>query len=113
MSDRLAAIRSRTLAAERGLPYVELGRIALAPQAIRSAPFEVLEHLQAVPFAAEGRELHVAFAEPTPERVAELERVTGRTVLSALATADEIGAILDVRRWPGGGTHVALEWRPR
>jgi type IV pilus assembly protein PilB len=95
MSDRLAAIRSRTLAAERGLPYVELGRIALAPQAVRSAPFEVLEHLQAVPFAAEGRELHVAFAEPTPERVAELERVTGRTVLSALATADEIGAILD------------------
>ena len=27
--------------------------------------------------------------------------------------AEHIGAILDVRRWPGGGTHVALEWRPR
>jgi signal transduction histidine kinase len=25
--------------------------------------------------------------------------------------ADAIGAILDVRRWPTGGTHVALEWR--
>ena len=25
--------------------------------------------------------------------------------------AEAIGAILDVRRWPGGGTHVALEWR--
>jgi signal transduction histidine kinase len=27
--------------------------------------------------------------------------------------AQQIGAILDVRRWPSGGTHVALEWRPR
>ncbi len=26
--------------------------------------------------------------------------------------ADQIGAILDIRRWPAGGTHVALEWRP-
>ncbi len=27
--------------------------------------------------------------------------------------AQQIGALLDVRRWPAGGTHVALEWRPR
>jgi signal transduction histidine kinase len=27
--------------------------------------------------------------------------------------AEQIGALLDIRRWPGGGTHVALEWRPR
>jgi signal transduction histidine kinase len=27
--------------------------------------------------------------------------------------AEQIGALLDVRRWPGGGTHVALEWKPR
>jgi signal transduction histidine kinase len=27
--------------------------------------------------------------------------------------AEQIGAILDVRRWPTGGTHVGLEWRPR
>jgi signal transduction histidine kinase len=25
--------------------------------------------------------------------------------------AEQIGALLDVRRWPSGGTHVALEWR--
>jgi signal transduction histidine kinase len=25
--------------------------------------------------------------------------------------AEQIGALLDVRRWPGGGTHVTLEWR--
>ncbi|MGH2455630.1 MAG: sensor histidine kinase, partial [Candidatus Limnocylindria bacterium] len=27
--------------------------------------------------------------------------------------AQQIGALLDIRRWPGGGTHVALEWRPQ
>ena len=27
--------------------------------------------------------------------------------------AEAIGAILDIRKWPNGGTHVALEWRPR
>jgi signal transduction histidine kinase len=27
--------------------------------------------------------------------------------------AEQIGGLLDVRRWPGGGTHVGLEWRPR
>ena len=38
---------------------------------------------------------------------------TGRFGLLNMAQrAEQIGAILDVRRWPGGGTHVALEWRP-
>ena len=27
--------------------------------------------------------------------------------------AQQIGALLDVRRWPTGGTHVRLEWRPQ
>jgi signal transduction histidine kinase len=27
--------------------------------------------------------------------------------------AEQIGALLDVRRWPAGGTHVALDWRSR
>jgi signal transduction histidine kinase len=26
--------------------------------------------------------------------------------------AEAIGAILEIRQWPAGGTHVALEWRP-
>lgn len=26
--------------------------------------------------------------------------------------AEQVGALLDVRRWPAGGTRVALEWRP-
>ncbi len=34
-------------------------------------------------------------------------------LLNMAQRAEQIGAILDVKRWPGGGTHVALEWRPR
>jgi signal transduction histidine kinase len=44
----------------------------------------------------------------------ETAEQTGRFGLLNMAQrAEQIGAILDVRRWPGGGTHVALEWRPR
>lgn len=34
-------------------------------------------------------------------------------LLNMQQRADQIGAILDIRRWPSGGTHVALDWRPR
>lgn len=34
-------------------------------------------------------------------------------LLNMAQRAEQIGAILDVKRWPTGGTHVALEWRPR
>ena len=44
----------------------------------------------------------------------ETAEKTGRFGLLNMAQrAEQIGAILDVKRWPGGGTHVALEWRPR
>jgi signal transduction histidine kinase len=32
-------------------------------------------------------------------------------LLNMQQRAEAIGAILDIRRWPTGGTHVALEWR--
>lgn len=32
-------------------------------------------------------------------------------LLNMQQRAEAIGAILDVRRWPGGGTHVKLDWR--
>ncbi len=34
-------------------------------------------------------------------------------LLNMAQRAEQIGAILDIKRWPTGGTHVALEWRPR
>lgn len=34
-------------------------------------------------------------------------------LLNMQQRAEQIGALLDVRRWPSGGTRVALEWRPQ
>jgi signal transduction histidine kinase len=34
-------------------------------------------------------------------------------LLNMQQRAEAIGAILDIRRWPSGGTHVQLEWRAR
>ncbi|HEU0237521.1 MAG TPA: ATP-binding protein [Candidatus Limnocylindrales bacterium] len=49
-----------------------------------------------------------------PEGAGDAAEKAGRFGLLNMAQrAEQIGAILDVRRWPGGGTHVALEWRPR
>jgi signal transduction histidine kinase len=48
-----------------------------------------------------------------PEAGAEAEREGRFGLLNMQQRAEQIGAILDIRRWPSGGTHVALEWRPR
>jgi signal transduction histidine kinase len=41
----------------------------------------------------------------------EAERSGHLGLLNMQQRAEAIGAILEVRRWPTGGTHVALEWR--
>jgi len=48
-----------------------------------------------------------------PDAGAVAERGGHFGLLNMQQRAEAIGAILDVRRWPGGGTHVALEWRAR
>ena len=47
----------------------------------------------------------------TPDAGETAEREGHFGLLNMQQRAEQIGAILDVRRWPGGGTHVALEWR--
>ena len=47
------------------------------------------------------------------EAPAEAERAGRFGLLNMAQRAEQIGAILDIKRWPTGGTHVALEWRPR
>ncbi|MBA2381741.1 MAG: hypothetical protein H0V73_06490 [Chloroflexi bacterium] len=42
----------------------------------------------------------------------DAERAGRFGLLNMAQRAEQIGAILDVKRWPSGGTHVALEWRP-
>ena len=49
----------------------------------------------------------------TDQAPADAERAGRFGLLNMAQRAEQIGAILDVKRWPTGGTHVALEWRPR
>ncbi len=48
-----------------------------------------------------------------PDAGAAAERGEHFGLLNMQQRAEQIGAILDIRRWPSGGTHVALEWRQR
>jgi type IV pilus assembly protein PilB len=109
MSERLAEIRARALADELKVPYVELGRRALDPEAVRLAPLEVLERLIALPYSLDGDVLSVAMAAPTPQAVAELERITGMSVVVALARADEVNGLLHEIALGGGLRQDALE----
>jgi signal transduction histidine kinase len=49
----------------------------------------------------------------TPDAGVRAEREGHFGLLNMQQRAEGIGAILDVRRWPAGGTHVQLEWRAR
>ena len=49
----------------------------------------------------------------TPDAGDRAERAGHFGLLNMQQRAEGIGAILDVRRWPAGGTHVRLEWRAR
>ena len=46
-----------------------------------------------------------------PDAAAVAEQGGHFGLMNMQQRADAIGAILDIRRWPGGGTHVAMEWR--
>lgn len=48
-----------------------------------------------------------------PDASAAAEQGGHFGLLNMQQRAEQIGAILDIRRWPSGGTHVALEWRQR
>ena len=49
----------------------------------------------------------------TPDAGERAEQDGHFGLLNMQQRAEGIGAILDVRRWPAGGTHVQLEWRVR
>jgi len=48
-----------------------------------------------------------------PEAADEAPRQGHFGLANMQQRAEQIGALLDVRRWPAGGTRVALEWRPQ
>jgi two-component system NarL family sensor kinase len=95
---------------------VELAFFRVAQEALGNAvkhgqpPIVVRYHATDV-----GASLSIDDAGPgiLPDAAATAERDGRFGLLNMQQRAEAIGAILDVRRWPGGGTHVALEWRPR
>lgn len=48
-----------------------------------------------------------------PDEAEEAPRAGHFGLANMQQRAEQIGALLDVRRWPAGGTRVALEWRPQ
>jgi signal transduction histidine kinase len=95
-------------------PDVELGIFRVAQEALANAvkhgkpPITVRYHASET-----GASLSIddsgAGIEPDAASKAELDGRFG--LLNMQQRAEQIGAILDIRRWPSGGTHVALEWR--
>jgi signal transduction histidine kinase len=100
----------------RHSPEVELAIFRVAQEALANAvkhgkPPIVVRYRS----TAAGISLAIDDAGPgIPEDApADAERAGRFGLLNMAQRAEQIGAILDVKRWPTGGTHVALEWRPR
>jgi len=96
-------------------PDVELAFFRVAQEALANAarhgkpPIVVRYHA-----TEEGAVLTVDDAGPgIAPGAADLAEHAGRFgLLNMRQRAAQIDAILDVRPWPGGGTHVGLQWRP-
>jgi signal transduction histidine kinase len=116
--ERLAGgeVRLERADGTRPPPEVELAIFRVAQEALGNAvkhgkpPIVVRYHATEA-----GASLSVDDAGPgiEPDAPARAEEEGRFGLLNMQQRAEGIGAILDVRRWPGGGTHVALEWRPR
>jgi len=116
--ERLAGgeVRLERTDGTRPPPNVELAIFRVAQEALANAVkhgrppivvrYRATEH---------GASLSVDDAGPgiEPDAAPTAEREGRFGLLNMEQRAQGIGAILDVRRWPSGGTHVALEWRPR
>ena len=97
-------------------PDVELAIFRVAQEALANAvkhgkPPIVVRYRS----TAAGISLAIDDAGPgiTEQAPADAEQAGRFGLLNMAQRAEQIGAILDVKRWPTGGTHVALEWRPR
>lgn len=97
-------------------PDVELAFFRVAQEALSNAvkhgsPPIVVRYAT----STNGASLSIDDAGPgiEPDAGASAERSSHFGLLNMEQRAEAIGAILDVRRWPAGGTHVALDWRAR
>ncbi|HEX3428175.1 MAG TPA: ATP-binding protein [Candidatus Limnocylindrales bacterium] len=97
-------------------PDVELAIFRVAQEALANAvkhgkpPIVVRYRSTAAGISLAIDDAGPGIAENAPETAEKAGRFG---LLNMAQRAEQIGAILDVKRWPSGGTHVALEWRPR
>ncbi len=116
--ERLAGgeVRLERADGTRPPPDVELAFFRIAQEALANAvkhgrPPIVVRYRSAD--GAASLSIDDAGAGITPDAGERAEREGHFGLLNMQQRAEAIGAILDVRRWPQGGTHVQLEWRAR
>jgi signal transduction histidine kinase len=106
---RLERTDGSRLPADVELAFFRVAQEALANAVKHGQPPIVVRYRS----TENGASLSVDDAGPgiEPDAGAVAERSGHLGLLNMQQRAEAIGAILDVRRWPGGGTHVAMEWR--
>src|SRR6266568_5621811 len=86
---------ARIVAAQYGLPVVELGSVGIDPVAASSVPLHVLEQVNAVPFAFEGDSRCVAIADPQNIHGIDSLRLASRhPIVLRVAASEEIATEL-------------------
>jgi len=82
---------ARIVAAQHGLPVIELGNVGIDPIAASSVPLHVLEQVNAVPYAFEGDSLCVAISDPQNIHGIDSLRLASRhTIALRVAASEEI-----------------------
>jgi type IV pilus assembly protein PilB len=80
---------ARIVAAQHGLPVVELGTLGIDPEAAASVPLHVLEQVQALPYAFEDNSLCVAIADPQNVHGIDSLRLASRHPIALRVAASE------------------------
>ena len=86
---------ARIVAAQHGLPVVELGAGGIDPMAAEAVPLHVLEQMNAIPYAFDGDELCVAISDPQNIHGIDALRLASRHPIALrVASSEEIAAEL-------------------
>jgi type IV pilus assembly protein PilB len=83
---------ARIVAAQHGLPVIELGNVGIDPIAASSVPLHVLEQVHAVAYAFEGDTLCVAIADPQNIHGIDALRLASRHPIALRVAASEESA---------------------
>ena len=80
---------ARIVAAQYGLPVVELGSVGIDPMATEALPLHVLEQVNAIPYAFEDETLCVAIADPQNIHGIDALRLASRHPIALRVAASE------------------------